>query len=263
MSGAPGSDHSNAPSRKQTWDAGGYDRHGRFVSDRGGDALLLLDPKAGEEILDLGCGDGALTEKIAETGAKVMGVDLSDSLLDAARAKGLDVQKMDAEALAFENKFDAVFSNAALHWMADADKVIDGVRRALKSGGRFVGEFGGHGNLAAVITTLRAVGNAHGADISVAGPWFYPTEKEYRHRLEQGGFEVTDINLIPRPTPLPSDMAGWLQTFRKPFFDQFAGEEREKVLEEAVTLLEPCLRDSGGTWTADYVRLRFRAVLRN
>lgn len=179
----------------------------------------------------------------------------------AARARGLDVHHIDGHALPFDSEFDAVFSNAALHWMSEPEKVVAGVARALKPGGRFVGEFGGHGNVAAIVTAMRAVGMAHGGDIALAGPWFFPTPEEYSHILAKAGFAVREIALHPRPTPLPTGMAAWLTTFRKPFFDQFEGTERADVLGEVEELLRPCLCDDAGRWTADYVRLRFAARL--
>lgn len=250
-------------SRAQTWTAATYDRHARFVSELGTAALEWLAPRRGEHILDLGCGDGALTVKIVAAGASVIGVDMSPELIAAARARGLDVREMDGEALAFENEFDAVFSNAALHWMTRPQAVIAGVARALKPGGRFVGEFGGHGNIAAIVTAMRAAGAAHGGDLTLAGPWFFPTQDEYAALLEEGGFAVEGIGLFPRPTRLPTDMAGWLTTFRKPFFDQFSEPERSAVIAQVEELLRPSLCDSKGVWTADYVRLRFAARLRD
>lgn len=243
----------------QTWSPETYDANARFVSDLGSGVLSWLAPAAGERILDLGCGDGVLTKRIADAGAKVIGIDASRELLGAARQRGLNVDEMDGQALTFDHEFDAVFSNAALHWMLRPAAVIAGVRDALKPGGRFVGEFGGHGNVAAIITAMRAVGAAHGGDIALAGPWFFPTADEYRALLEDEGFAVRRIQLIPRPTPLPTGMGGWLMTFRKPFFDQFAGAEREAVVRDVEELLRPSLCDTAGRWTADYVRLRFEA----
>jgi SAM-dependent methyltransferase len=247
--------------RAQTWTPDSYDTNARFVSDLGADVLDWLAPRPGEHILDLGCGDGALTERLVAAGATVVGVDISGPLMEAALARGLDVREMDGEQLAFGAEFDAVFSNAALHWMVRPRAVIAGVARALKPGGRFVGEFGGHGNVAAIVTAMRAVGLARGANMELAGPWFFPTPGEYAALLAEGGFAVDRIGLYPRPTPLPTGMAGWLQTFRKPFFDQFSGPEREAVIAEVEELLRPSLCDESGNWTADYVRLRFAATL--
>lgn len=245
---------------QQVWNADSYDRNARFVSDLAGEVLAWLAPKAGERILDLGCGDGALTVKLREGGAEVVGVDVSASLLAAAKARGLDVREADGEALPFNAEFDAVFSNAALHWMTQPEKVIDGVRRALKPGGRFVAEFGGHGNVAAIMTALRAAARAFGGDAAIATPWFYPTDRDYAGMLEAAGFRVMRIGLFPRPTPLPTGMGGWLQTFRGVFFDQF-GDRREMVLAYVADILRPSLCDRAGQWHADYVRLRVEARL--
>jgi SAM-dependent methyltransferase len=242
---------------RQVWDAADYDTHGRFVSTLGEPVLDLLAPRPGERILDLGCGDGALTARLAERGASVVGVDTSPSLLDAARARGLDARLADAHALPFSGEFDAVFSNAALHWMREIDAVLAGVRRALKPGGRFVGEFGGHGNVAAIGTALRAVWRRRG--VALLAPWYYPTVDEFADRLAAASFDVASAQLIPRPTPLPSGMADWIRTFANWALDALPAADRDEAVDEAVQLLAPALRDARGHWTADYVRLRFAA----
>ena len=251
-------------SRKQSWNAQTYDNHARFVSDLAGPVVEWLAPQPGEEILDLGCGDGALTAELANVGCQMTGVDASKDLLAAAKKRELTVQLMDGEALDFENRFDAVFTNAALHWMTEPIAVIKGVHRALKEQGRFVGEFGGHGNVAAIVTAMRAVGERHGGDVALAGPWFFPSPAVYRDMLEANGFSVARIGLFPRPTPLKTGMKEWLKLFRKPFFEQFSEQSdaalNEIVLNEVEALLAPSLKDAQGNWTADYVRLRFEAI---
>jgi SAM-dependent methyltransferase len=244
----------------QSWSATGYRHHAGFVATLGRPVLELLAPVAGERILDLGCGDGALTAELVATGAEVVGCDASPELLDAARARGLDVVLADGHALPFEAEFDAVFSNAALHWMTRPDDVIAGVARALRPGGRFVAEFGGMGNVAAITTALRAVLGEAGIDAFAMRPWYFPSPDEHAARLERQGFSVSSIELIPRPTPLPTGMAGWLETFAQPFLRHAPAAERAGLLARAVRLLEPALCDSAGNWTADYVRLRFRAA---
>ena len=243
-----------------SWDAAAYDKHARFVSDLGAEILSWLDPKPGERILDVGCGDGALTQKLVEAGAKVVGVDTSDSLLSAALERGLDARRMDGQDLQFEAEFDAVFSNAALHWMPRAEDAVKGIAKALKQGGRFVAEFGGHGNIAAIVTALRAVAGRRGLDPALAAGWFYPTPDEYRALLERYGLMVERILLAPRPTPLPTGLRGWLLTFRKPYFEAMPEAKRNEVIAELEDLLAPALRDRAGNWTADYVRLRVRAT---
>ena len=250
------------PSLDQTWSSRTYAENARFVSDLGYAVLNLLAPGPGMRVLDLGCGDGALSQKITRTGAELVGVDTSEDFLNAARARGLDVRQMSGEALEFENEFDAVFSNAALHWMRHQDSVTAGVARALKPAGRYVAEFGGHGNVAAIVTALRAAARAHGVSDELAHPWYYPTPQEHGALLEKHGFEIEQIDLIPRPTPLPTGMKGWLKTFRKPFFSQFDEDERGAVIDEVCDMLRWSLCDSHGNWSADYVRLRFAAVLK-
>lgn len=249
-----------AAASKQVWGADKYDRNARFVSDLGSEVLNWLAPRPGERILDLGCGDGALTEKLVQAGASVLGADNSEALLVAARARGLNVRFVDGQALDFGPEFDAVFSNAALHWMTRAEDVAKGVARALKPGGRFVAEFGGHGNIAAIVTALRATAMKHGRDPALAAGWFYPTPAEYRALLEANGFAVEKIGLFPRPTPLPTGMRGWLSTFRESFFEQWPAEARDQIAGEIEALLAPALRDGSGNWTADYVRLRVKAT---
>jgi trans-aconitate methyltransferase len=241
------------------WSAAGYAANARFVADLGGDVLRLLAPRAGERILDLGCGEGALTEKLVEAGADVVGVDGSPDMVRAARALGLDARVMDGQQLAFGPEFDAVFSNAALHWMPDGDAVIAGVFRALKPGGRFVGEFGGHGNIAAIVTALNAALTARGLDAGAMLRW-YPTAERYAAMLRAGGFTVDNVLLIPRPTHLPTGIEGWLATFAAPMLADLPAHDRATLLAEVGTLLAPALQTDTGEWIADYVRLRFKAT---
>ncbi len=244
---------------RQTWRAADYDASARFVSDLAGPVLEWLAPRRGERILDLGCGDGVISEHLMRAGCRVTGVDVSRDMLEAARARGVPVVRASGEALPFEAEFDAVFSNAALHWMTAPGPVLEGVFRALRPGGRFVAEMGGHGNVAAIITAMRAVARARGGDESLAGPWFFPTPQVYEDMLERAGFKVRRIELIPRPTRLDCGMAAWLKVFRGVFFEQF-GADAPLVRAEVEDLLRPVLCDEKGEWTADYVRLRFEAV---
>ena len=243
----------------QHWDPDRYARNARFVADLGQPVVALLAPRAGERILDLGCGDGALTRRLAELGASVVGVDSSAEMVAATCAAGLDARIMSGEALAFDNEFDAVFSNAALHWMRRPTLVIAGVWRALKSGGRFVGEFGGHGNVQHIKTALVVALDRRGFDGQAAVPWYFPTPDEYRGLLEAQGFRVRAVELIPRPTPLPGDIIAWLDNFAESFTRQVPAGERVAYLSEVAEALRPHLRGADGTWSADYVRLRFAA----
>jgi SAM-dependent methyltransferase len=245
-------------SRLQTWSATSYDEHARFVSDLAGGVVDWLQPKSGERILDLGCGDGVLTAELAARGVHVVGVDASEDFVSACQGRGLDVRLMDGEALTFDAEFDAVFSNAALHWMTRPERVIAGVARALKAKGRFVAEFGGHGNVAAITTALHAMAVRHGKDTRLAHPWFFPSVEIYRRLLEAQGLAVERIALVPRPTPLKTGMGAWLKLFNSPFFAQF-GDKFDAAVTEAEDLLRFALCDAEGNWTADYVRLRVEA----
>jgi SAM-dependent methyltransferase len=246
----------------QNWSAAGYAAHAHFVPALGQAVLELLDPQPGERVLDLGCGDGVLTEKLAALGAKVVGIDNSPDMIAAAHRRGLDARMMDAGSLTFQNEFDAVFSNAALHWVKDdPDAPVAGAFRALTSGGRFVGEMGGHGCVSAITVALLAALERRGVpDVSSWIPWYFPTVDEYETRLRRAGFVPQSVQLIPRPTPLPTGMRGWLETFANPFCAALAQNERDDFLDEVTALLQPVLCDSQGRWTADYMRLRFAAV---
>lgn len=241
------------------WEPSDYARNAAFVPALGAPVLALLDPKAAERILDLGCGDGVLTEKLVEAGAEVVGVDASDTMIAAAKARGIDAYVVDGQALDFDAEFDAVFSNAALHWMLDGEAVARGVFRALKPGGRFVGEMGGQGNVAILRFGLRAELLRRGYKVPEEDPQWYPGIAEFSAVYEAAGFVDVDAKLIPRPTQLSAGVAGWLKTFRAGFMDHAAvpDSEQDDVAQAVEASLETKLRKDDGTWEADYVRLRF------
>ena len=241
-----------------TWTSDAYRRNAAYVPALGAAVFELLNPQSGERILDVGCGEGSLTERIVAAGATVVGIDASEEMAAAAKARGLDARVMNAERLTFDREFDAVFSNAALHWVRDHDAMLSGVHRALKTGGRFVAEFGGHGNIAAIQVAIRSVLARRGWETNIHR--YYATEAEYTARLTSHGFAVRQIALIPRPTPLPTGMRGWLETFERATLDRIPQHQRESFLEEVEGLLRPEVCDIDGHWTAHYVRLRFAAV---
>jgi trans-aconitate methyltransferase len=243
----------------QLWDPARYARNARFVAELAMPVVELLAPQPGERILDLGCGDGALTEKLAALGCQVVGVDASPEQVAAARASGLDARMVDAGDLPFHEDFDAVFSNAALHWMPRPDAVIAGVWRALVPSGRFVAECGGHGNISHIRAALYAALENRGIDPRPLDPWYFPSVEEYRTRLERQGFRLESIALFPRPTALPGDITAWLETFAGSFLAALPALERPAFLAELRQALLPNLCDASGHWTADYVRLRFAA----
>jgi SAM-dependent methyltransferase len=249
------------PIAMQTWDPQAYGKHGAFVHGLAGGVLEWLDAKPGERLLDLGCGDGQLTARLMATGADVQGFDASPAMAASARKLGIVVDEGNAETLPYaDHTFDAVFSNAALHWVRDQDAMLAGVHRVLKSGGRFVAEMGGLGNIAAIRTALIAVMSRRGFDGREDNVNYYPTPEIYGRRMERVGFIVERIELIPRPTRLAEGgMNGWIKTFRRGVLETLPENVRDSVVQEAVTLLEPILCDEDGNWTADYVRLRFIA----
>ncbi|MBZ5580392.1 MAG: methyltransferase domain-containing protein [Acidobacteriia bacterium] len=244
----------------QTWEPASYARHARFVSDLGSAVVELLAPRAGERILDLGCGDGALTKKLVDLGCAVVAVDSSAPQVEAARKLGLDARVMSAEELPFRAEFDAVFSNAVLHWIQNADAMMAAVCRSLRPGGRFVAECGGSGCVHKVRTALVQALDRRGIDGEARVPWYFRTPGDFATRLERAGFRVDCIALLPRPTPLPGDLIGWLEVFAQSFLQGLSSAAREEYLQEVRTVLEPQLRQSDGTWVADYVRLRFAAT---
>jgi SAM-dependent methyltransferase len=246
----------------QTWDVQAYARNGAFVHGMAGGVLEWLAAQPGERILDLGCGDGRLTQRIAATGATVEGVDASPAMVAAARSRGIAVEEAPAESLPHaDGTFDTVFSNAALHWVRGQDAMMAEVHRVLKPGGRFVAEMGGQGNIAAIRVALMAMLARHGHGDREDGVNYYPTADAYTRRLERHGFHVERIALIPRPTPLAeSGMEGWLRTFRRGVIESLPEPLRDTVVAETTALLAPALCDEEGNWTADYVRLRFIAI---
>ena len=247
----------------QTWNPETYSRDAAFVPQLGSGVLEWLAPQPGERILDLGCGDGQLTERIVAAGAIVTGIDASAKMVAAARTRGLSVEEGSAESMPFADRsFDAVFSNAVLHWVRDQDAMISEVRRVLRPGGRFVAEMGGHGNIAAIRVAFAAVLARLGfAQLGERGN-YYPTPDAYTVRLTAHGFTVERMILFPRPTPLGAGgMATWLNTFCRGALDTLPEDLRETAVAETVSLLAPALCDEEGQWTADYVRLRFVATV--
>ena len=244
------------------WSPDAYAKNARFVAELGEPLLALLRPCVGEAVLDLGCGDGALTEKILASGARVIGVDSSTAQVEAAKRRNIEVAVMDGHQPCFKPFFDAVFTNAALHWMKQPEKVARGVYHCLKREGRFVGEFGGYGNVETVRQALHASLRCRGFDPLAVDPWYYPSVAQYTAVLNSSGFDVQSMELIPRPTRLPGDVLEWLDLFAQPFINALDRNERQNFIDEVRRQIAPTLCDSAGAWTMDYVRLRFLAAKR-
>lgn len=240
----------------QRWSPEGYAVNARFVAELGAPLLELLAPRPSERILDVGCGDGFLTKRIAESGARVVGVDSSAEMVRAARALGLDARVQSGEDLEFVEEFDAVFSNAAIHWMKRPDAVIDGVFRALKAGGRFVAEFGGEGCVRTLREAVELSLARRGVDAQGHTPWYFPSARDYTGRLERRGFVVKHAHCFDRPTLLPTGVRGWLSTFAGSYLAALPESERAAVLAEVEDRVKPLLSDVNGVVHADYVRLR-------
>ena len=248
-------------SRATTWNPETYARDARFVADLGQPLLQLLAPKNGEIIMDLGCGDGALTEKLAR-GATVIGSDASIAQARAARGRGLSIVVADGHHLCFQPQLDAVFTNAALHWMKQPEKVVQGVCQCLKPGGRFVGEFGATGNVETIRSALHEALRRRNVDPISVDPWYYPSAENFSKLLVDSSFTVRYIEIIQRPVQLPGELLNWLEIFAQPFTNAVEKQHRRSFLDEVCQRSETALRDLEGRWTVDYVRLRFAAVKR-
>jgi trans-aconitate methyltransferase len=247
----------------QNWDASLYEDKHSFVWKYGADLIELLAPKPGERILDLGSGTGHLAARIAEAGASVVGIDASPEMVEQARRNYvyLRFEVGDARRLEANAEFVAVFSNATLHWVKPPGEAVRCIARALKGGGRFVAEFGGHGNVRAVVDALvQACEEAGVENAARLNPWYYPTVGEYAALLEGHGLEVAYATLFDRPTAAEGEdgMANWLRMFGGPFFNQVAEVERENAIRRAEEILRPKLYRQG-VWYVDYRRLKVMA----
>lgn len=244
------------------WDAQLYDRKHAFVWEHGASLVELLAPEPGERILDLGCGTGHLTARIAEAGAAVVGLDHSPEMLSQARTAypQLEFVQADARDFAFERPFDAVFSNAVLHWIRPAEQVVGRVRDALKPGGRLVAEFGGRGNVRGIEAALQAAAESLGLRLDMPA-WYFPGLGEYAMLLDTAGLEARFAALFDRPTPLegPGGLRDWVAMFARSALDSVPPERREDFLRAVEDGARPMLF-RGGTWVADYRRLRVVAV---
>jgi trans-aconitate methyltransferase len=248
----------------EKWDARLYDARHSFVWEKAKGVVDLLAAKPGEKILDLGCGTGTLTAEIAASGAHVVGVDRSSEMIDAARKKfpAIQFEVCDARALPFSAEFDAVFSNAALHWIPEAESVVEGVSRSLKQGGRFIAEFGGKGNVRIAIAALENALAQLGISSDGVSPWFYPSVPQYTALLEKHGLEAREAALFERPTTLEDGEGGlatWIVMFGNSFLERVPEDQRTAFLRAAEHAARPSLW-KGEHWELDYRRLRIAAT---
>lgn len=254
-----------SPGPRAGWNAALYEGVHSFVWRHGADLIELLDPRPGERVLDLGCGTGQLTARIAESGVSVVGIDNAPSMIEQARKNypSLTFEVADARDFHFPEPFDAIFSNAALHWIKEPSSVLACIARSLRLGGRLVAEMGGKGNVEFIVSALRQALNGVEAS-SNAGrePWYFPTIGEYSTLLEQHGLSVTYAHHFSRPTPLEGGDKGlnrWLEMFAFGFLQDLPGDKMREVVRRVEQALHPRLyRD--GKWVADYRRLRVKAV---
>jgi len=244
----------------QNWNPEKYKDNAYFVPELGSPVIDLLNPKPGEKILDLGCGDGILAKKLADMGCRVVGVDTSPDMINAAKELGIDARLLDGEALDIEEEFDGVMSNAALHWMPDQYAVVRGVWRALKPGGRFAAECGGEGCIRIIREGMKIALIKRGLDYKSRNPWKYPELGAYTKILENQGFKVSYIARIDRPTPLKHGLRGWLEVFSNSHTAGFTQEEKDAFYSDVEDYCRPLLYSEQNGWIADYVRLRFLAL---
>lgn len=244
----------------QNWSPEDYNSKADYLYELGRPVIELLDPKAGEKILDLGCGNGILTKELIAKGCEVIGIDESPAMVEAARANGIDARVHDAEHLHIDQKFDAVISNSALHWMADQYGVVRGVWRALKPGGRFAAECGGEGCIRIIREGMKIALIKRGLDYKARNPWKYPELGTISDILENQGFKVSYIARIDRPTPLVKGLRAWLEVFSNYHTAGFSEADKIHFYKEVEDYCRPFLYTEENGWFADYVRLRFLAV---
>ena len=241
------------------WNADKYNKHADFVSNLATPVVDLLNPIENEKILDLGCGDGTLAVEIKKFNIKVIAVDLSKSMVKKTKEKNIEAYVMSATELNFNNEFDAVFSNAVLHWVKDSKIAINKINTSLKNNGRFIAEFGGYGNIKFLTDAMQKVFNNHQEYGVFNNPWYFPSDKDYKKLLEDNGFKVEYIELIPRPTSI-DDISNWLDIFANGIVSHLTNEQQLNFKQEIREILKPKIYTEKNGWVADYVRLRFKAI---
>ena len=241
------------------WNADKYNKHADFVSNLATPVVDLLNPIENEKILDLGCGDGTLAVEIEKFNTKVIAVDLSQSMVEKTKEKNIEAYVMSATELNFNNEFDAVFSNAVLHWVKDSKIAINKINTSLKNNGRFIAEFGGYGNIKFLTDAMQKVFDNHQEYGTFNNPWYFPSDEDYKKLLEDNGFKVEYIELIPRPTSI-DDISNWLDIFANGIVSHLTNEQQLNFKQEVREILKPKIYTEKNGWVADYVRLRFKAI---
>jgi trans-aconitate methyltransferase len=246
------------------WNAELYDSKHNFVSELAEDLVELLMPKSGEYILDLGCGTGHLTNKIASRGVQVIGIDSAPTMIEQAKENypQLHFAVGDAKNLDLPMQFDAIFSNAVLHWIKEAEEVIINISKLLKPKGRFVAEFGGKGNVKLILAAIHQAVKNTGCSVDTEfNPWYFPSIGEYASLLEKHNLEVVNATLFERSTPLDGEqgMRNWIKMFGNNILDKFSTEQQSCILTDIEKLLTPSLYKDG-TWFADYRRIRIAVI---
>ena len=241
------------------WNANNYNKHADFVSILATPVVELLKPKKDEKILDLGCGDGTLAVEIEKAGSKVIAVDLSEDMVEKTKEKGIEAYVMSATELTFQDEFDAVFSNAVLHWIKEPEIAIQKIYNSLKDEGRFIAEFGGYGNIKHLTDTMQNVFRIHPEYGEFNNPWYFPKADDYKRVLENGGFKISYIKIIPRPTKI-DDISNWLNIFANGIVSHLTREQQINFNNEVREILKPIIYSKKEGWVADYVRLRLEAT---
>lgn len=252
-----------SPEMQQIWNPDLYQDKHNFVWRNAQGLVELLAPQPGETVVDLGCGTGHLTHAIAASGANVLGIDADPAMISTAQQQfpHLRFRVDDACTFRLGAPVDAVFSNATLHWVPEVDRAIACIRAALKPGGRFVAEFGGHGNVATILRAIHTARQQLGFRTSDATPWFFPTIGEYATRLERYGFEVQFATLRDRPTPLEGNngLENWLRMFAGRFFADLTKAQQAECVSATIAIARPVLHHND-QWFADYRRIRLVAI---
>lgn len=243
-----------------SWNVDNYAKHAAFVPEIAADLIDLLNPQAAEQILDIGCGDGLLTLKIMAAGSHITAIDNSIDMVNAAIDKGINASQQNAQQLNYQQQFDTAFSNAALHWMLKPELVIDNVYKALKPGGRFVAEFGGQGNIQALVEAMETVFQQHPEWGCFENPWFFPDAAEYKTLLENCGVIINEIHCFDRPTTIEHGIQAWLKVFTSNITSNLNEEQTIVFYQTVEQHLLQHNTSIKGALTLNYVRLRFSAI---